>query len=287
MTYGQNFVTPSQSASKSSDQLSLFGRFVPGRSTLGEIQHNARLVLYRDGSASLSACAHPIYTDSGFTPAGETDRFSSRKKGEASSENVDRAIRRARAEMRQLVRNNPMPWFMTLTFSPEKIDRYDPREIVRRVGYWCDNAVRRRGLMYAIVPEYHQDGAIHFHGFFNDALEMTDSGHSINGRAVYNCPAWTFGWSTAERVEDHSRALGYALKYVGKQRDKIGGRWWYHGGNMRPPLVLNVDLTPDDVAALGGKPVYIDRLGCEITFLDLDELGMQQLKVLYTGLCVT
>ncbi|MFQ7854076.1 MAG: hypothetical protein ACLRIS_01925 [Flavonifractor plautii] len=56
------------------------------------------------------------------------------------------------------------------------MNRYDVREVTRHLNHWLDNQVRRKGLAYVLVPERHKDGAIHFHGFFNDALEARDSG---------------------------------------------------------------------------------------------------------------
>ena len=64
----------------------------------------------------------------------------------------------------------------TLTLDPARVNRYDVREVTRHLNHWLDNQVRRKGLAYVLVPERHKDGAIHFHGFFNDALEARDSG---------------------------------------------------------------------------------------------------------------
>lgn len=267
MTYGQNSVTPGNEPPDCGARRS-FGPAIPGRAIHGEYHHTGRVTVFRDGSVTLAACDFAIFAEGGYSRADFMDDKPSRRRGSGAG-NIERAIRRARAEMRTLIRNNPLPWFVTLTLDKERIDRYDAREIVRRVGYWCDNAVRRKGLAYCLVPEYHQDGAIHYHGFFNDALSMVDSGHEIGGRAVFNCPDWPFGFSACERVEDNGRALAYALKYVGKGREKIGGRWWYHGGALAAPLVFLADLDAGALLAQGGHAVHIDRLGCDLVLMDL------------------
>lgn len=65
---------------------------------------------------------------------------------------------------------------------PEKVDRYDASAVTRKLNSWLDNQVRRKGLAYVLVAERHKDGAVHFHGFFNDALPVVDSGTlSIGG----------------------------------------------------------------------------------------------------------
>lgn len=159
-------------------------------------------------------------------------------KPQPKPENIERAMRRARSKVRQLALANQFRWFVTLTLDPEKIDRYDPAIVVRKMSQWADNRVRRKGLAYILVPEHHKDGAIHFHGFFNDALEAVDSGHTDkNGHKVYNLPDWTLGFTRAvELYGDYHAAVGYTCKYIGKGTGKIGGRWYYSGGDLAKPI---------------------------------------------------
>lgn len=64
--------------------------------------------------------------------------------------------------MRRLALANDFRWFVTLTLAPDKVDRYDAGEVVRKLSQWCNNQVKRRGLKYVLVPERHKDGALHF-----------------------------------------------------------------------------------------------------------------------------
>lgn len=151
--------------------------------------------------------------------------------------NLDRARSRARAKVRQLALANEFQWFVTLTLDPAKIDRYDAAEVVRKMSQWCDNRVRRKGLRYILVPEHHADGAIHFHGFFNGALEAVESGLTDKrGHKVYNLPDWTLGFTRAVRLYgEYGAAVTYVTKYIGKETEKIGGRWYYSGGALAAP----------------------------------------------------
>ena len=157
--------------------------------------------------------------------------------------NRERSQRRARVAVHDLGLCNDWAFFVTLTLDPRRIDRYDPVEVLRHLNHWLDNHVRRDGLAYVLVPEHHRDGAIHFHGFFNDALPAVDSGHKDKGgHCVYNLPSWGWGFSTAIRLYgDRRAAVGYCCKYVAKQREKIGGRWYYSGGKLRRPDVTWTD----------------------------------------------
>lgn len=175
----------------------------------------------------------------------------------------ERAQRRARAAVRDLGLCNDWTFFVTLTLNGALVDRYDPAEVVRHLNHWLDNHVRRDGLCYVLVPEHHKDGAIHFHGFFNDALEAVDSGHTDRqGHTVYNLPAWGWGFSTAIRLYgQRAAAVAYCCKYVAKQQEKIGGRWYYSGGKLRRP---EVEWTDADFEALlrqeDARPFQVEGL---------------------------
>ena len=200
------------------------------------------------------------------------DTKSSPERDEA---NRQRAARRARAEVRDIALCTPFSQFVTLTLSPDAIDRYDMVAITKKLNAWLSNQVQRRGLAYVLVPERHKDGAIHFHGLFNDALERTDSGTMIppeggkprkprskaqreawlaaGGRVVWNLPGWTLGFTTAlDLVGEYSRAVGYVCKYIGKQGEKPGGRWYYSGGGLGHPEVILTDLDYREMQSVPG-----------------------------------
>jgi hypothetical protein len=144
-------------------------------------------------------------------------------------------------------------------------------QIVRKLNAWCSNMVQRHGLRYVLVPERHKDGAIHFHGFFDDSLEAVDSGTirlpgskkprkprskkersewlASGGQVVYNLPAWTLGYTTALQVYgEYPAAVAYVCKYIGKQGDKPAGRWYYSGGQLVDAAVEYVELSPAELA---------------------------------------
>lgn len=231
-----------------------------------DITYHGRLKTYPDGSWELLAASRAVFRESGWEVSDKWDSIpSSRKK--LTAENLDRSRRRAAARVRDLALCTPFRYFVTLTFAPDKVDRYDPKAILKKIRSWLDNRVRRNGLAYVLVPELHKDGAVHFHGFFTDCdIGFVDSGTLDNdgwrapkkprstqqraewlsegARIVYNISDWSYGFTTAIQVYgEYSAAVGYCCKYIGKQKQKIGGRWYYSGGALGAPDIKYVDCS--------------------------------------------
>lgn len=241
-----------------------------GAQSLG---HNVRVKRFPDGSGEVLACSSAIFGFTGWE--AEKPRKKARKGAQEAPDGPERAMRRARAQVKDLALCTPFKWFVTLTLDGARVDRYDIKAITRKLNNWLDNNVRRKGLCYVLVPERHKDGAIHFHGFFNDALAAVDSGTltrdgwakprrprgpaqrekwlAQGAHIVYNLPGWSLGFTTAiELYGDHHKAVGYVCKYIGKDTEKIGGRWYYSGGKLGHPELSYFDIPLSDVQTLPG-----------------------------------
>lgn len=202
-----------------------------------------------------TACDKPIFQAVGSGRKPSADCHSQSVDAERKADNLVRAQRRARSALRDYALSNRFDIFVTLTLDKEKIDRYDMSVIVKRLNIWLDNNVRRKGLRYVLVPELHKDGAVHFHGLFNDCLAKEDSGHSTaDGRTVYNLPSWDYGFTTAIPLTgDYSQVVTYVSKYVTKQTEKVGGRWYYSGGELGKPIKRYTNLADFDGIADSGE----------------------------------
>lgn len=222
-----------------------------------DVRFFGKIYEYPDGSYDLIGSTKPIFGAGGWENSGtESDKPKPKKKAAQRKqtpdpEDVERARRRARACVRRLALANDFRWFVTLTIDPKKIDSFDPVAVVKRMSQWTSNQVKRRGLCYVLVPEYHKSGRIHFHGFFNDCLKAVDSGHTDKaGHKIYNLPGWDYGFTTAiELYGNYHSAVAYVCKYIGKDSEKIGGRWYYSGGKLAKPVEKYVDKSAWDIAA--------------------------------------
>ena len=221
-----------------------------------EISHNGLVYVYPDGSSEVLCCTAPIFRVPGWEESGWGEKKGNyspapREKGKKSEgTDMERSMRRARAKLRRLALANDFEYFVTLTLDPAKVDRYDPAAIMKIVNRWLDNMVRRHGLRYILVPELHRlrpgetERAFHFHGFFAGDVAAVDSGHTANGRPVYNLPEWPLGFTTAQELYgEYSSAVAYVCKYIGKQDgERPMGRWYYSGGKLAAPQKEYVDL---------------------------------------------
>lgn len=165
----------------------------------------------------------------------------------------DKGRRRAMVRLFDYVRCNwDLDCMFTMTFDKEQIDRTSYEDIIKEVGQWLSNRVRRSGLKYIAVPEYHADGAaIHLHGMCNfAALQTKYSGVLQNGKGVYNITDFPFGFTAVKKIgsgdQDRHAVAVYVSKYITKSSTKVGGRYYLHGGKLLQPRQILCGLTRED-----------------------------------------
>lgn len=179
-----------------------------------------------------------------------------------NKDNRERAQRRARAKVFDyIIANEDLQLFCTLTLDKEKINRKDYGEIIKKFNTWTDNQVRRNGLKYVAVPELHKDGAVHFHLLTNKVIPLICSGTYLppdgypgkrkplkadtlirkgytleECQEVYNIPGWKYGFTSAMIIQgERKRVANYIAKYITKTLEKVGGRYYLHGGALQLP----------------------------------------------------
>ena len=220
--------------------------------------------------------------------------------------NKARSMRRARAKCRDYVLGNcDLDMMITLTINSEMLSRYNYAEIIKKVSVWLGNRVKRNGLKYVLVPERHKDGAVHFHGFVNSKavdLKKTKYKRSSDGtnfiyaleptrkgKQIYNISDWDIGYTTAVRIgrseADREATASYILKYLSKQNEKVGGRWYLHGGKLLLPIEVYfcynyLDVPCEAVTPVPGINIKVITRKTNSTFLgklnfgELNDLGI-------------
>lgn len=143
---------------------------------------------------------------------------------------------RAKNNVYDIARANLWDWFLTLTFNPDKVNRYDYSECLKKLQKQFNN-IRSRycpNMRYLLVPEFHKDGGVHFHGLIAncDLVHFTPAinphtGQQIvqKGLEIYNWNLYTLGFCTATSVQDTKRVSNYITKYITKsQIDLMKGK---------------------------------------------------------------
>lgn len=147
---------------------------------------------------------------------------------------------------------NEWEYFVTLTFDPDKVDRNNYKDVMKKACNWCKNMHNRYApdLKYLLVPELHKKGGYHIHALMSDCGDMTfvDSGRVAIGKraykrtsnnehypTIYNLENWKYGWSTATSVKDSAKTASYITKYITKELvlDIKNSRRFYPSNNLQ------------------------------------------------------
>lgn len=171
-------------------------------------------------------------------------------------DNLSRSFRRTRSALYMYARQCVWEYFITLTYSPDKIEnRYDFSLCMKKVHTWINNCKKRKAehLLYLLVPEQHKDGAWHIHGLLcnTTGLAFTDSGKRYNGKIVYNLDDWKLGFSTATKVTDTYKVSNYITKYITKDLCAItpGKQRYFVSKSIPKPKTFTALIDPDEVGS--------------------------------------
>lgn len=192
---------------------------------------NAKIKFYPNGTNRLTVFNYPRFRDIDRGDIELPDTY------DTDSPSRSDSIKRAKDMIFDIAYLNESDWkyFITFTLDGKKIDRYDAKAVKKYMLKWLNNQVTRKGLKYLIVPEYHNDGAIHFHGLINDCdFTFIDSGRvDKSGRKIYNIKDWRLGFTTAIVLDEKKVNLcKYMVKYVTKDVQRIFGNFYLSGGHI-------------------------------------------------------
>lgn len=248
------------------------------------IYHNAKIKYLPNGNCKVTCFSKPVYKEQGWEST-RVEKYQAEKQQRVLSDEVRKdSVKRAKDKIFDIASANTWNYMVTFTLDPEKCNRYDPQEVKKKFCKWLENMVQRRGLKALIVPELHQDGAIHFHGLVNDCFNFVHSGtYKIDGRKkpvklstlkklkltsdsegvrdVFNIAEYKLGFATAVKLDGRCEAVAfYMTKYCTKDIDlhKILGKFYLAVGDIKrelPSELLDLDvLALKDVAKLVELP---------------------------------
>ena len=210
------------------------------------------------------------------------DNKKKENKKEDSDRSLDNSQNRTINKIYEITRSNKWEYFITLTFSPDVVNRYDYSSITKLLHNWIMNIKNNyaRELKYIIVPEKHKNGAFHFHGLISDIgnLNLKDSGFKTkDGDIIYNIENYKLGFTTCTKVKNNQRVSSYITKYITKDlcvTTKGKKRYWC-SYNLNKPYIEYLQLDSID------KQVLIDSLQGQIKYTKGVKCGQTDNNVLY------
>lgn len=160
---------------------------------------------------------------------------------------LERSIRRSKATIRDLVICNNFDLFCTFTFDPKKHDRYNFNSLKLTMLRWLNNQRRQHSpnLQYLVIPEFHKDGAIHFHALlknYRGNVKKTGKKTKKGKNEVFNLPSFRGGFTTASPINENIEAVAeYVSKYITKELIKTfnQNRYFCSQGLIRPKKYNN------------------------------------------------
>ena len=225
----------------------------------------------------------PTYIDfDGFKVNSETGEVRSNKSIEHS---LKSSLSRTVNTIYEIAFSNEWDWFLTFTFNPDNVNRYDYDECYKKLSKFLNNFKNRYciDMKYLIVPEIHKDAAFHFHGLFSnvDDFYFTDSGHKSFGQIVYNFDSYKLGFSTATKVQDTKKVSSYITKYITKDliKSSNGKHRYLCSKNVNRALIENSYISPEEFVNLKiellqqasyTKEISIEKAHQQITYIHID-----------------
>lgn len=108
----------------------------------------------------------------GFQPFDDSADDKENDIPQVNTEKLSNNISRAKSLIFEYAFCNSWDYFITLTISPDKFDRYSLNSYVKALGKFINNynTNYHSKIFYLLIPEQHKDGAWHMHGLISGIL---------------------------------------------------------------------------------------------------------------------
>lgn len=179
-----------------------------------------------------------------------------------SSDKLSQSLSRSRRTIRDLILCNSFEYFCTFTFNGNKVNRYNYDDCKNKILNLFANYKKRYSsdFIYLCVPEFHKDGAVHFHGVVGgirpeDFVVPKKIAKKNNCGIIEMVPNtkkyvdWPYyskklGYFNCSLIRNYDGCARYVSKYISKDLASIskGDRVFFASANLnRPELVFDMD----------------------------------------------
>ena len=178
---------------------------------------------------------------------------------------LDESLSRSRRTIRDLILCNQFDYFCTFTFNPDLVDRFNFSACKNKITVLFKNYKTRYSddFRYILVPEFHRDGAIHFHGMVRGIRpqdlvipekiwKRSSRGNLIKVKNTRKYVDWTYyssklGFFSCSRIKDYEKCARYVSKYITKDLMGLATDQRIFMASLdldRPELVFDCDDIP-------------------------------------------
>jgi len=191
--------------------------------------------------------------------------------------------KRSKQMVLEYLRANKWDWFVTLTFAPDKADRYNYDDCYKKLKNWLNRIKQKKctDIKYLFIPEQHKDGAWHFHGVIACADEAALGIFQGAVPEIYNITSYKLGFSSASRVKDSKRVSTYVSKYMTKALIECtyGRHRYIRSSNLQSAEVMDYNITPEELQKLKlqliGEGAWYKQVkgdyGISMTYINIDK----------------
>ena len=214
-------------------------------------------------------------------------------KGTVNTDKLDENIIRAKSKIFELAFCNPWEWFGTFTLDQKKYNRYDLQKYHKDFSQWITNFNKRNNchIKFLVIPETHQDGAWHMHGFImglpfeylteftlQDKLPKKLIEKMQSGEHIYNWVDYQnkFGFCDFERIRNEEAVSKYVTKYISKNLTEsvkeINAHLYYHSRGLAKAIEIKKGTICGEIV------LTYENEYCKVGWYDYNELIIEELK---------
>lgn len=232
-------------------------------------------------------------------------------------DSVDKSVKRSCEMFYRYAYTNIWKYFVTLTASPEYVDRNND-EAVKKLWHDFRDKLSHRAeftdIKFLCVPERHKpnaeypNGALHFHALFGNCdfsnyiepfIVNGKQVRSSSGSLLYRFPLWNFGFATLcvipQTPNDQAATIRYLAKYMKKESTNLGynKKRYFASRNLACASKLLYDFTDAEKTQLAafcdivaGNLVKVTNNAryYEIRFDELTQIGLTEDDILNTSI---
>lgn len=214
------------------------------------------------------------------------------------ADSLAKSSNRALDMVKGYIQCNKWDYFITLTFSPKEVDRTCKKD----VNYLWQKYKQKLQYEYPdikifLIPELHEKGGIHFHGFIGSAnidkyLVPAKNNkktskyygeylYSTSGSQIFNITNFKYGFNTCCKIDTESSKLQlahYISKYITKQfKSGVGynQKRYYHTRNLDYKDKKIVYLSQEEIDTILNSveyTTYKDKNGLKVYHIKNGEI---------------